>query len=84
MVVTMFQLVYSVEGSGRLYVKETYSGGSPTSQSRPTQTLPTSSQANVYLDMNGSSNKVTAYVRDRNAAETGKTIITFIFNYADH
>ena len=74
-------LVYSVEGSGRLYVKETYSGGSPTSQSRPTQTLPTSSQANVYLDMNGSSNKVTAYVRDRNAAETGKTII-FIFNYA--
>ena len=77
---TNVPLVYSVEGSGRLYVKETYSD-SPVSQSRPTQTLSTSSEAEVFLEMNGSSNKVTAYVRDRNAAETRQTI-TFIFNYA--
>ena len=76
-------LVYRVdEGSGSLYVKETYADGSPTSQSSSTRTLSTSSQAMVYLDMRGSSNKVTAYVRDRNAAETSKTI-TFIFNYAE-
>ena len=75
-------LVYSVEGSGRLYVEEIYGDGSPVSQSRSTQTLSTSSQAGVYLDMNGSSNKVTAYVRDRNAVETSRTI-TFIFNYAE-
>ena len=74
-------IIYSVEGSGSLYVKETYTGGSPTSQSSATRTLSTSSAAMVYLDMRGSSNKVTAYVRDQNAIETGKTIY-FIFNYA--
>ena len=77
-------LVYRVEGSGRLYIRETYTGdaaGSPMSRSSATQTLSTSSDADVYLDMNGSSNKVTAYVRDRNAAETGRTV-AFIFNYA--
>ncbi|MDE0556318.1 MAG: Ig-like domain-containing protein, partial [Candidatus Poribacteria bacterium] len=74
-------IVYTVEGSGRLYIRETYTGGAPRSTSRAAQTLSTSSDANVYLDMNGSSNKVTAYVRDRNAAETGRTV-AFIFNYA--
>ena len=78
---TNVPLVYSVEGSGSLYVKETYTDGSPTSQSSPTRTLSTSSAAVVHLVMRGSSNKVTAYVRDQNAAETSKTI-TFIFNYA--
>ena len=39
-------LVYSVdEGSGSLYVKETYTDGSPTSQSSATRTLSTSSAA---------------------------------------
>ena len=83
---TLFQsgtnvpLVYSVVGSGRLYVEETYANA-PTSKSSPTQTLSTSSDAVVKLDMNGSSNKVTAYVRDTNAAEESKTIY-FIFQYA--
>ena len=74
-------IIYSVEGSGSLYVKETYTDGSPDSQSSATRTLSTSSAAMVYLDMRGGSNKVTAYVRDQNAVETGKTIY-FIFNYA--
>ena len=80
-------LVYRVEGSGRLYVERVYdtddadADGSPMSRSSATQTLSTSSRANVYLDMNGGSNKVTAYVRDRNSAETGRTV-AFIFNYA--
>ena len=80
-------IIYSVSGSGRLYVERIYGSGdgtaqgSPTSKSTPTQTLSTSNAAQVYLDMNGSSNKVSAYVRDQNAAETRKTII-FIFNYA--
>ena len=74
-------IIYSVEGSGSLYVKETYTGGSPDSQSSAARTLSTSDAAMVYLDMRGSSNKVTAYVRDQNAVETGKTIY-FIFNYA--
>ena len=80
-------LEYSVTGSGRLYVKRIYgssdgtANGSPMSKSSPTQKLSTSSAALVYLDMNGSSNKVSAYVRDQNAAEKSKTI-HFIFRYA--
>ena len=77
-------IIYKVEGSGRLYVEETYTGnaaGSPTSKSPSTQTLSTSAQATVKLDMNGSSNKVTAYPRDQNPAEKGRTI-AFIFQYA--
>ena len=79
-------LTYKVEGSGRLYAKETYpfvsnyetpkdSVGSKKSE------LTTSAHAQVWLDMNGSSNKVTAYVRDTNAVEKSKTI-HFIFKYA--
>ena len=48
-------IVYMVEGSGRLYIRETYAGdaaGSPMSRGSATQTLSTSSDADVYLDMN--------------------------------
>ena len=56
----MLQIVYMVEGSGRLYIRETYTTGdaaiygTPMSRSSATQTLSTSRAANVYLDMNGS------------------------------
>ena len=48
---------YTVEGSGRLYV-------SPASDRKtsPTNNLYTSSSAPVYLDTNGGSSKVTAYI----------------------
>ena len=74
------QLVYNVSGSGRLYVEETYTD-SPNSKSSTTQKLSTSSQAKVYLDMNGSSNRITVNVRNQNAIEKSKSLL-FILNYA--
>ena len=64
-------VTYSVEGSGRVYIKL---GDRVTSL---TKTLHTSSDAPVYLDMSGGTNKVTAYV----AGNAGKTAI-FIFSGA--
>ena len=59
---------YSVEGSGRVYVKV---NGRQTSSSNR---LRTSSEAPVYLDPNNGTSKVTAFI----AGNTGKTAI-FIF-----
>ena len=59
---------YSVEGSGRVYVKV---NGRQTSSS---SSLRTSSEAPVYLDTNNGTSKVTAYI----AGNAGKTAI-FIF-----
>ena len=64
-------VTYSVEGSGRVYIKL---GDRVTSL---TKTLHTSSDAPVYLDMSGGTNRVTAYV----AGNTGRTAI-FIFSGA--
>ena len=79
-------LTYKVVGSGRLYVKETYDpvSGYETpldSKSSTSQTITTSAHAEVWLDMNGSSNKVTAYVRDKNPNTTGKSL-AFVFLFA--
>ena len=79
-------LTYKVEGSGRLYAKETYAveSGYETpldSVGSKTQTLTTSAHAQVWLDMNGSSNRVTVYVRDRPPTTTSKSLM-FIFQYA--
>ena len=69
-------LTYQVEGSGRLFVEL---GDSKT---RETNKLETSSSAPVYLDMNRSSNTVTAWVRGQDAKRSSQRI-TFINNYAD-
>ena len=62
---------YSVEGSGRLYV-------SPASDRRTSSTnnLFTSSEAPVYLDTNGGSSKVTAYISGSGDTAT----VLYIFN----
>ncbi len=52
-----FPIYYSVQGSGRVYIKIDNDR-----QSRPTNTLWTSSAAPVYLDMNRSSNTVSVWV----------------------
>ena len=80
-------LIYEVEGSGRVYVREdsgnnaNYRDGSPKSQGSATKTLSTSSQAPVYLDMGGGSSTVTVSIRGQNPTVTAKSI-TFIYNYA--
>ena len=79
-------LTYKVVGSGRLYVKETYTPVSnyetpKDSVGSKKSELTTSADADVYLDMNGSSNKVTAYVRDRDSNTTGKSVV-FVFQFA--
>ena len=56
---------YTVEGSGRLYVSPAPDGSpSPVSDRKtsPTNNLYTSSSAPVFLDTNGGSSKVTAYI----------------------
>ena len=63
---------YSVEGSGRLYVSP------PTDrdrQTRSTNNLYTSSSAPVYLDTNGGSSKVTAYISG--SRDTAKVLYLF-------
>ena len=80
-------LIYEVEGSGRVYVREdsenntNYRDGSPKSQGSATKTLSTSSQAPVHLDMGGGSSTVTVSIRGQNPTVTAKSI-TFIYNYA--
>ena len=70
-------LTYEVQGSGRVYVRI-----DSEREGRATSKLETSSSAPVYLDMNGSSNKVTAWVRGTDAKRASKSI-TFINTYAD-
>ena len=56
---------YTVEGSGRLYVSPAAAGAiAPVSDRKtsPTNNLYTSSSAPVFLDTNGGSSKVTAYI----------------------
>ena len=69
-------LEFKVEGGGQVYVYKTSrrTGSSGT-------TLSTSSEANVYLDMRGNSNKVTAWVSGTNPSVTGKSII-YIHGFA--
>ena len=69
-------LEFKVEGGGQVYVYKT----SRRTGSRGT-TLRTSSEANVYLDMRGNTNKVTAWVSGTNPAVTGQSII-YIYGYA--
>ena len=69
-------LTYEVEGSGRVFVQV---GNRKTSA---TSKLETSSSAPVYLDMKGSSNKVTVWVRGTDAKRNSASI-TFINTYAD-
>ena len=69
-------LEFKVEGGGQVYVYKT----SRRTGSRGT-TLRTSSEATVYLDMRGNTNKVTAWVSGTNPAVTGKSII-YIHGYA--
>ena len=69
-------LEFKVEGGGQVYVWK-----STTRTGRPSSTLSTSSEATVYLDMRGNTNKVTAWVSGTNPAVTGKSII-YIHGYA--
>ena len=62
---------YTVEGNGSVYIKV-----SSTRKTTPTKTLHTSSQAPVYLDINGGTSKVTAYV----AGGSGSKSAVFIFD----
>ena len=64
---------YSVEGSGRLYVSHTSDRSRRTSS---TNNLFTSSLALVYLDTNGGSSKVTAYISGSGDTAT----VLYIFN----
>ena len=69
---------YSVEGSGRLYVSPAATGVvSPVSDRKtsPTNNLYTSSSAPVFLDTNGGSSKVTAYVAG--SSDTAKVLYIF-------
>ena len=70
-------LTYEVQGSGRVYVRI-----DSEREGRATSKLETSSSAPVYLDMNRSSNRVTAWVRGTDAKRASKSI-TFINTYAD-
>ena len=64
---------YSVEGSGRVYVSV-----SPDRRTSSTNTLWTSSEAPVYLDINRGTSKVTAYI----SGNPGKTAV-YIFSGQD-
>ena len=70
-------VTYQVEGSGRVYVRI-----NDDREGRPTNKLETSSSAPVYLDMNRSSNRVTAWIRGTDANRASKRV-TFINTYAD-
>ena len=70
-------LTYEVQGSGRVYVRI-----NDERESKTTSKLETSSSAPVYLDMNRSSNRVTAWVRGTDAKRESKSI-TFINTYVD-
>ena len=69
---------YIVEGSGRLYVSPAADGVlSPVSDRKtsPTNNLYTSSSAPVFLDTNGGSSKVTAYIAG--SGNTAKVLYVF-------
>ena len=64
----------TVNGSGRLFIKETYGGSIPDSESRSGSRLETSSAAsgNIFLDVNGGSSRITIEV-------TGTDPVTGVF-----
>ena len=64
---------YTVEGSGRLYVSDP---SDPTRRTSSTNNLYTSSSADVYLDANGGSSKVTAYIAGSSDTKT----VLYIFS----
>ena len=69
-------VVYEVaEGSGSLYVA--VPGQLDERRTRSAKTLETSSDANVYLDMNGSTNKINAWVSGRRG--TTSSTATYIY-----
>ena len=70
-------LTYEVEGSGRVFVQV-----SDDRKTREVSKLETSSLAPVFLKMNRSSNKVTAWVRGTDAKRASQSV-TFIHTYAD-
>ena len=59
---THVPLTYTVDGPGRVYVRETYTDFSPASEGSRLRTLSTSSAASVRLDMNRGTNKVTVNI----------------------
>ena len=65
---------YSVDGSGTLAIRQTYTDGSPTSMKTASKSLSTSSSAPVFIDMRRGTNKVKAWV-------SGGTSQTVIFIY---
>ena len=69
-------LTYQVQGSGSVLVKISDREG------RSNKKLETSSSAPVFLDMKGSSNKVTVWVSSQDAKRNSKSI-TFLNGYAD-
>ena len=74
-------LEFKVEGGGRLYVREDGRGADQDKQSQSRTTLSTSSDAKVWLDMRGNTNKVTAWISGTNPTVTGRSVI-YIHGYA--
>ena len=73
-------ITYTVSGGGNVYVKEDYTGNkaSPSSQSSLSSSLDTSSDANVYLRMNGKTNRVTVRVPGSNPP----AMATYIYGWS--
>ena len=81
---THIPLVFKVEGGGQVYVREDDIDKRATDRDqkgRSSTTLNTSSEAKVWLDMRGNTNKVTVYPRGKNPSTHGKSII-YIHGYA--
>ena len=78
---TNLPIIYEVQGSGRVYVKETYTNAGPDSVGSAAKRLETSNGAPVYIDMSGGSSKVTVWLRGQNPNGNSKSIAC-IYDYA--
>ena len=78
---THIPLVFKVEGGGQVYVREDQRATDKDKKGSSKTTLETSSEAKVWLDMRGNTNKVTVYPRGKNPSTHGKSII-YIHGYA--
>ena len=78
---TNLPIIYEVQGSGRVYVRETYTNAGPDSVGSAAKRLETSSEAPVYFDMGGGSSKVTVWLRGQNPNDNSKSIAC-IYDYA--
>ena len=77
-----YPLEYTVTGPGYIYVREESGNtGIYRTTSTRAKSLRTSSDAAVYLNMNGGSNTVTLWRSGSNPALTGSTV-TYIYGYA--